>query len=119
MHVIPLLSECKKVLRTHPVEPMRVRLLQGVISIKTLTELDRMRKGGVKLVLITGQTCLHLTQIANVHMLMHVPSASLLMQSPMPALLCHRLPELDGHIVIAPILCRVVVKLDQYSKPSL
>lgn len=29
-------------------------VMQGVISIKTLTELDRMRKGGVKLVLITG-----------------------------------------------------------------
>lgn len=28
--------------------------LQGVISVKTLTELERMRKGGVKLVLITG-----------------------------------------------------------------
>lgn len=28
--------------------------VQGVISIKTLTELARMRKGGIKLVLITG-----------------------------------------------------------------
>lgn len=28
--------------------------LQGVISIKTLTKLDRLRKGGVRLVLITG-----------------------------------------------------------------
>lgn len=28
--------------------------LQGVISVKTLTEIDRMRKGGVKIVLITG-----------------------------------------------------------------
>ena len=28
--------------------------LQGVISVKTLTELDRMRNGGVRLVLITG-----------------------------------------------------------------
>ena len=32
----------------------RWHALQGVISVKTLTELDRMRKGGVKLVLITG-----------------------------------------------------------------
>lgn len=30
------------------------RLLQGIISVKTLTELERMRRGGVKLVLITG-----------------------------------------------------------------
>lgn len=29
-------------------------LLQGIISVKTLTELERMRRGGVKLVLITG-----------------------------------------------------------------
>lgn len=31
-----------------------MHMLQGVISVKTLTELDRMRKGGIKLVLITG-----------------------------------------------------------------
>lgn len=31
-----------------------VHLLQGIISVKTLTELERMRRGGVKLVLITG-----------------------------------------------------------------
>lgn len=32
-----------------------MHVLQGVISVKTLTELERMRRGGVKLVLITGQ----------------------------------------------------------------